>query len=193
MSPLDLLTVEEARDACNLQAGHVGELGLFVSGISERIDIACGPVVIRTVTEELHERPSGPIVLKKGHPSAITEVVETSGGTDTTLVAADYRLRTVADIGWLARRSGTADVCWTADDVTVTYTAGRATSTATVPARFKLAAGSILRRLWQREQGAWASGSNPFNTDRGSVGFFKAVDPMIHEFLEDDLRTPAVA
>ena len=57
---------------------------------------------------------------------------------------------------------------------------------------------NILRRVWKREGSAWAYSPDFYaNTDESTAvsggAFFRAVQPMIDEWLWDERRTPAVA
>lgn len=193
---LDLLTLAEARAAINVDSGHTAILEQTITGISRRIDEICGPVVVRTITDEIHY-PSGnsPIFLDHQPVSSITSLIEYSSGTGTALTAEDhdtsgtYLLRD----GMIVRRSGFYTTSWYGSTIKVTYVAGRAATTATVDARFKTAAAAILRRWWAREAPAWARGGDPFAQEGGGIGFFKVVEPVVLEFLADEMRPPAVA
>lgn len=196
---LDILTIDEAKAAVNLPdqaAKQEDELGRFVTAVSRRIDDLCGPVVIREVTETL-DADGGLLFLAHQEVSAITSVTEYQSGTGTVITAEDfdtaggYRLRN----GILERRSSWSATSWNGL-VVVVYDAGRYASTGVVDAKFKVAAGSILRRLWKREGGTWAQSSSVFEAGEVStvgVGFFKAVDPMVAELLGDELRLPSIA
>lgn len=194
MDLLDILTIDEARDAINVTAGHTSEIEVMVTAVSRRIDDLCGPVVVRTVTDELHDGGTSGLFLHHYPVASITSVTEYSGGTpttvtpETTTVAGGYRLAN----GVLSRRSSWGMSRW-GSQVTVTYEAGRYADTAAVDAKFKMAAGAVLRRLWTREAGAWARGADPFIEAGAGHGFFKVVDPMVHEFLAAELLPPAIA
>jgi hypothetical protein len=189
---LAILSEAEARLAINLTTGHQDEIVRMVTAVSRRIDDLCGPVVVRTVTDELLDA-NGPDLRPRYQPVySVTAVTEYLSGTGTVVTAESisasggYLLRD----GILTRRSGFTSRNWNGR-VKVTYVAGRYATTADVDAKFKVAAGAILRRLWTREAGAWARGGDPF--DSASVGFFKAVEPMIDEFLGDERRMPSIA
>jgi hypothetical protein len=189
---LALLTREEAYDALNdpTSARSVptsdrdGEVvDLWVPALSRRIDQLCGPVVSRSVTE----RHSGgcDLALRTAPVLSVTTV-----HVDGSLVASSgYELN--IDNRWLPIVEGTFAAG--TRNVTVVFAAGRYASTATVDPLFKMAAGAILRRLWSREAGAWARGGSPFEEAAGGmVGFYKAVDPMVSEFLGGELLPPGV-
>lgn len=207
MADNDLLTLSEAKDAINQSgATHDSELQMWITAVSNRIDELCGYVVKRTVADETHN--GGRRIIQLNHaPASLTAtttiqtVTEYSNTTEHTLLEetntdkpAHAYLFDVKS-GILRRRSGGADATFATGraNVVVNYEPGRYETTAAVGDHFKLTAGAIMRRLWQRESGAWAVGGDPF-TDQGTVGFFRAMsESMINEFLHDELRLPVVA
>lgn len=191
---LDILTITEAREAINVATGHASELERMITGVSRRIDDLCGPVVVRTVTDELHDA-NGPLLFPKLWPVfSVTTVTEYQSGTGTVITAEaiDTAGGYLLENGRLVRRSGWVTSTWRGR-ISVTYVAGRYATTAAVDPKFKLAAAAILRRLWVREAGAWARGTDPFLDAGAGPGFFKAVDPMVREFLGTELLPPTVA
>lgn len=207
MATLDLLDLDEARRAVNLPSPSTSDadddLKLFVSGISGRIDELCGPVVQRTITDEKHDGGRCRILLDLQHVSSVTSVSEWAGTTETTLAAetnaskpaSGYLLDPVGPYGFVYRRASNGDATFPAGrrNVLVTYVAGRYADTAAVDERFKLAASAVLRRVFKREQSSWAH-TPDFFTDtenpRPGLMFYKAVDPMLIEFLADELLPP---
>lgn len=198
---LDIVTLAEAYEAINNPSGtgHDTELARWITGVSRRIDELCGPVVIRTTTNEGHNGGGSFFHLRQTPVDSVTSVIEYRHETATTLTAetntnrpADAYLTDLrGHYARITRRSGGADAPFPFGrlNVVATYEAGRAADTASVDPQFKLAAGSILRRLWQREAGAWARGGDPFmNAGSGSAGFFNAFDQIIKELLKDELR-----
>ncbi len=207
MAITDVLTDTEAKTALNLTGeGHAIEVGLWVAAVSRRLDDLCGPVVLRTVTDETHDGGVSFVKLRdtptsKTSATSITSVVEYDDTAETTLTEETNAAKPAGAflfdrrLGFLHRRSSGTDVRFPSgrQNVLVTYQGGRFADTSSVDERFKLTASAILRRLWQREQGAWATGGDPF-AEAGSPGFFKAMSySLIREFLSDEMRTPAVA
>lgn len=210
MAARDLLSLEEARRAVNLpNPGTVNAqdttLQLFVTGLSGRVDKLCGPVVQRAVTGERHNGGCSKVLLVKQHVSAVTSVAEWAGTTSTALTEETDNTKPAAgflldpgegDIyAWVRRRSGNGDATFPDGrrNVVVGYTAGRYAATASVDETFKLAATAVLRRLYKREQSSWAQSPSYFeDTDNPTVslGFYKALDPMIKELLCDELLPP---
>lgn len=205
---LDLLTLQEAYRAISDPAsedavagggagGHDDRMALWITAVSRRIDEVTGPVVIRTVTSELHDGGRHRVYLNQTPVSSVTTVVEYDNTTSTTLTAetnttkpADAYLVEGERHGVaIRRRSSNADDTFPAgrDNVEVTYEAGRYADTASVDALFKEAASAVLRRWQKREGGAWSTGSDPFARPP-DVGFFKAVEPMVAEMLDDQVR-----
>lgn len=198
MDTLDILTLDEAMTAISMTgsgANHQGAIELAITGISRALDDLCGPVVVRTITDEIHY-PNGTLIFLDHQPvSSVTTVTEYLSGTGTVLTAEDfdtsggYLLRD----GVLARRSGFYTTNWYGNAVKVTYVAGRYATTAAVDEKWKNAAAMILRRWWAREAPAWARGGDPFAAEGGGLGFFRVVLPVVEEFLADERRAPAVA
>ena len=199
MADTDILTVEDARTAINMPGGqHDSILQQLVTGISLRMDALCGPIVQRTVTAERHNGGCVFVAPRKVPVASITSVTEYISGTGTALTAetistaptSAYLLDdTLRFYPKIYRRDGGADVLFAAGrmNIAVTYEAGRYADTASVPENFKETARQILRRLWKREQNAWARVSN-FDGDEGApAAFFKAYDPVIKESLGDEL------
>lgn len=197
--PLDLLTLDEGKTAINMSfdnANHEEEIARQITAVSRIIDEACGPVVVRTVTEELHEIGAGQatVYLDELPVQSVTTVDEFDGTTLTTLAPVAFAESTsgyFAGAGVLARRlSGQAYIWPNGGTVRVTYEAGRYASTETVDARFKEAAAAVLRRLWKREAGAWAQSSSFFEDADGQVssGFFRVARPIIEEMLAGEIR-----
>lgn len=184
---------------------HDDELTIWLNAITQRIEDLCGPVVNREVTE-LHDGGAHRVFPRSTPVYAVTSVTEYADTTATVLAAETNAAKTSDDYlvdgtgghhRSLARRSSGGDATFASgrQNVEVVYDAGRATSTSTVPSKFKMAAGAILRRLWARESGSWAQGGDPFaiGDGPGAPGFFKAIDPMVAEFLADELHPTGIA
>lgn len=211
MAAHDVLTLDEAGAAVNLPSGSTAQdprLQLYVSGISGRVDKLCGPVVQRTITGERHNggnRGCSKILLRTQHVDSVTSLTEWAGTVQTALTAETDSVKPVngflLDTGegdiyaWVIRRSGNGDASFPAGrrNIAVTYVAGRYADTASVGETFKLAVGSVLRRIWKRESSSWAQSPDFFaDTENPTpgLGFYKAVDPMVCELLGDELLPP---
>lgn len=208
MAATDILDLDEAAVAVNLPTGSTAQdndLQLYVSGISGRIDKLCGPVVQRTITGERHNGGCARVLLRYQHVASVTSVSEWSGTTETALTEETDATKPTAgfllddgDSGiyaWVYRRSGNADARFPVGrrNVVVTYEPGRYADTASVGETFKLACASVLRRIWKRESSSWAHTPDFFADTENptpSMGFFKAVDPMLKELLADELLPP---
>lgn len=191
---LSLLTREEAYTAINDALSATAQssperdpevIGIWLPAISRRVDELCGPVVTRTVTETYSGDGRDRLYLRT--PPALEVASVTVDGdvlaNDSYDLDNDNRFLAVLYGPWPSGRR----------NIVVEYQAGRFADTDTVDPLFKMAAAAILRRLWSREAGAWARGGDPFTESGMSPGFFKAIDPMVHEFLGDETRPPAVA
>lgn len=196
---LDVLSLDEGMTAIAMTgsgAAHEDTVAAAITAISRRLDALVGPIVVRTITDEIHY-PSGnsPIWLDHQPVSSITSLIEYSSGTGTALTAEDYDTSGTYLLrdGMIVRRSGFYTTSWYGSAVKVTYVAGRYATTAAVDARFKTAAAAILRRWWAREAPAWARGGDPFAQEGGGIGFFQVVMPVVQEFLADEMLPPAVA
>lgn len=209
MAATDILTEGEALTAINvttLPASQLTELATRISAVSQAIDAYCGPVVARTVTE-VHDGGYSSVWLREAPVLSITSVTEFDGTTSTVLadesafgtVGGSSGFALAADRHSIERRSSGSVYGFPAGgQVQVVYSAGRFADTAAVTAKWKEAASDILRRVWKREGSAWAY-SPDFYANTGEEGaitgssFFRAVEPMIAEWLWDERRAPAIA
>lgn len=205
---LDLLTLSEAyralndNDAATAETGTDDDrVGQMVTAISRRIDEQCGPVVVRTIANEEAEGRCSQILLRHYPVYSVTTITEYQGTTPTVLAAEafptvtgnDYSLLNGGLSGIIERRAQGYTYRFAYGRVIATYRAGRYLSTELVDPKFKEATAAILRRTWAREAGRWTNG-DPYG-DGGSVGpgFFRAIDPMIEEYLGGEMLTSAVA
>lgn len=171
----DVLTFLEAKRAVNLDTTNTDGselLTTLITAVSTQLDELCGPVVNRTITTETHDGGSTMILLRYLPVSSITTVTEYSGTIATTLTAETNTTKTTSNYlhvgttgrlasGRVVRRSNNCDATFAIGrrNIEVTYVAGRAATTAAVPAKFKQAAAMMLRNVWVSEQ---ASGSETF-------------------------------
>ncbi|HWH31205.1 MAG TPA: hypothetical protein VNU01_00895, partial [Egibacteraceae bacterium] len=174
---LDILTLAEGKTACNITGtGHDTELAQFITAVSRRIDELCGPVVNRTVTDELHNGGRGFIRPRKTPVDSVTTLVEYRHTTDTSLTEETNATKQadgfMVDEEWahnvrIIRRTSGSDAAFPAGrrNVVLTYVAGRAANTAAVDAKFKRAAGDMLQRMWRRGAAAWSGGGDPFEAN----------------------------
>lgn len=156
---LDLLTLTEAKAVLNPRTtAKDSRIEMKITAASRILDGLCGPIVYRTVTDELHQSPSGHLWLHQTPVVSITNVKEWASGTATALTAetneAAGGYRFDARLGSIARRASWYDTSWSSDYVTVTYVAGRYADTASVDELFKEACAEIIRVAFKREQGA---------------------------------------
>lgn len=203
---LDILTLAEARLAIDVSAGHDAELAQAITAVSRAVDDLCGPVVNRTVTE-YHDGGWDHIRPRQTPVSSVTTLKEWDGSTVTTLSADSFGAAGNGD-GYLVvesdsyahdarifRRSGGSTYLFASGlrAVELVYVAGRAASTAAVDAKFKNAAGTILRDLWSRAAAAWARGEDPFQAGGLSVSLSNAVLKVIDGQIPAEKRPPGIA
>ena len=209
---LDVITVDNARGAAlgtgSSSTNHDITLQRMVTALSRRMDRLIGPVVQRSITE--YHDGGVPKVFPHFTPVAsVTSVTERRGyGVPTELSADSFGTPNVDGYWWhqsttdphgsfIERRSSgcTRPFPPGVDAVQLVYAAGRAVDTSQVDARHAEAACEIVRRMFNRESGAWARGVDPFSTDEtgGSPRLFNAIDYVIKELLADELRLPGSA
>ena len=203
--PLDILTLAEARTAMHSGSVAVDGLEQMVTAVSRIIDDSCGPVVVRTITDEEHQGHRSSIRLNRWPVTSFTSVEESDRGSVSTLSAVTfgstsdgYRApRFTRDptlySGVLRRRRYGCAHLW-ADEVQVTYDAGRYATTETVDERFKAGCAAVLRRLWKRESASWSQAPAFLESSdsQPSSGFYRAVKPIVEELLFDEVQTHLV-
>jgi hypothetical protein len=166
----------------------------YITSVSRLLDKVCGPIVQRTITDEVHDGGSNMIMLSEWPVASVTSVVEYQGHTAVTLTEEAVTTSPANgflcefDNGEVFRRAGKRD--WTfyrgRRNILVTYVAGRYATTATVDARFKRAALITLRNLWSREQGM---GTVTFGPDgQPIVGATFALPNAAAAFIREDIR-----
>lgn len=188
---LPLVNSTDEKDASLLQ---------FITGLSRRIDELCGPVVARSLTE-LHDGGDSYIRPFKTPVYSVTTLTEYDNTTGTVLSVESNsskpanaylidRNSALSNLVYLLRRSSNADSTFPSGrrNVELVYQAGRYANTAAVDAKFKMAAGAILRRLWDREAGAWARGANPLEAAEPGSRFFNAIQHVVNEQLAGELQ-----
>lgn len=162
---LDVLTLTEAKAALKKHTSSVDEttLASWVTGVSRRLDTLVGPIVRRSVVEDLDGYGDTTLYLRYHPNTAISSVIEYSGAVGSELVE---ETRGALVDGYLAqpfefdpqflgnelhRRVGGLDATWPRGrrNVAVTYIAGRYASTAEVDALFKRAAGLMVINAWR--------------------------------------------
>ncbi len=204
--PIDILTPEEAtRAALGVDGAgqHASAIARANTAVSERIDDLCGPVVAREVAE-VHDGGHRFIWPRQAPVFEVTSLGEFDGATLTTFVD-ESAFGTVGTANGFAvvdgghrieRRSGGGPALFTAGagSLELVYLAGRFPDTESVSSKFKVAAEAILRRVWDREASAWARATDPFEENlQPTSRFFRAVDPMIDEWLASERKLPGMA
>lgn len=203
-STYDLLTLDEAKAALNIPLADTtfdDELAMYVTAVSQRLDDFAGPIVKRSVADEVHDGGGSFLFPMQTPVASIGEVVEYSSGTATTLtgetnsVAGTYMLEGGGThLSIIRRRSSWSDSGFPTGrgNVIVSYVAGRFDSTADVSAKFKQAAAKTLSWLWRGDQGA---GTATFGAADGAslFGLGFALPNSVVEMLAYERRPPVVA
>jgi hypothetical protein len=166
-SATDVITLESAKESLQIADTDLSSddrLAAYITGVSERLDSLCGPIVRRTVTEYLDGTGRPWIRTTKTPIHSVSEIIEYRSGSPTALTAetatgsGDYTLSLWRDglyTNRIIRRSGWTHWTWEpgVGNVKVTYSAGRYANTAGVAGtRFELAARIMLRILWMSEE-----------------------------------------
>lgn len=165
---LDILTLAEGKAA--LRQGTVTandtDIELLITAASTIIDRGVGPVVRRTITNEVHDGEGQMLQLEWWPVSTVTTVIEDG----ITLAPSAYHAD--LDRGQVWRRLSDWDYPWEVGraNVAFTYIAGRFANTAAVTPFFKAGARLLLRHLWRSEQ--WnVTGLGPQEFDVPQVAF----------------------
>ena len=202
-STWDILTLDEAKRALSIPLADTTfdtELAGYVTAVSQRLDDLCGPIVKRSVTDEIHDG-GGTIWPRLTPVATIGSVVEYASGVATTLTAetlmaaGDYALVNAGTHNsQLRRRSSWSDRGFTSGsgNVVINYVAGRFNSTADVSPKFKQAAAKTLSWLWKGDQGA---GTATFGAVDGTslFGLGFALPNAVKEMLAVEVAGPVLA
>lgn len=170
---LDVLTLAEGKSAVGIASADTSQdtpLAAKITAVSRRLDRLCGPIVQRTITDEVHPGGCPSIRVRRWPVASFTTVTEYDATVSQALTLEDYDTQpaegfmperwestsTAVFNGVIWRRvSGYGS--WFPDGpeaVKVTYVAGRASATATVDAAFKEAAGIALKNVWRTMEAA---------------------------------------
>lgn len=167
MADTDVLTRDEADAALKIGATDTSKdplLDSYITTVSALLDGICGPIVRRTVTDELHEMiapRTGDLFLKLWPVTSVASVTEyDSAGAPTVLAVEDfdtkpndgywlepYRPGSAPYSGRMYRRSY-GGPAWFGPSLKATYVTGRYQNTAAVAPLFKDCAKLLLRDLW---------------------------------------------
>ena len=197
----DLLSLAEGKLAIGTSIAATDydtSVASWITATSRLIDANCGPMVQRTVTNELHDGGNRTFRLSKAPCSSITTLTEYQGTTAVTCTAetpgvfpANSYLFDAAS-GYVLRRTSGSDGTWAPgrSNIVVTYVAGRFTSTSTVDARVKQAAAMCLRHLWAIQYG---SGNSMFGEIDMPTPIGFAIPNRVRELLASYWDVPAVS
>lgn len=196
MAASDVVTLDETRRALAITTNtHDTLLAAWITAVSARMDDLCRPVVIRTITDELHDGGwwfITPLYTPVATVSSLSEY-DTSG-TATSLSAEDYDTKPASgyllDGRLIRRRASGGDALFASGrrNVRLTYTAGRYASASAVGEQFKRAALIILRHMWRAEQGTGNVAIPTSDGDLVVVGSGWAIPRAARDLLGSELE-----
>lgn len=202
----DVLEYEVARAAVGAKAADQDLVALYISAVSQMMDDRFGPVVRRTITDELHDGGMGSVWLRHGPVASVSACAEAQGTSTVTCTQQTFGTQPADGFflpawqtssapysGQVVRMSGGAESCWYAGrgNVKVTYSAGRFASTAAVSERFQQAALLAFRNLWRSEQSGVVR-VDEYDVPQAAFARFSLPNAVV-ELLRDELRVPGVA
>lgn len=204
--PMDVLTLEEAKQALNIGASvtkHDAELPTYITAVTQRLDLLIGPVVQRPVTDETQDGGSWSVFCDYYPVTSITSVTEYDETTPTVLtretplsapddgylVEPYHPIRALLS-GRIRRRREGKNVRFAKGDrnIVVSYVAGRTSDTALVPERYKLAAKLMLANFWRSQQDA-TGGVNEFDLPQSNFPRF-AVPLAARQMMQGEVQEP---
>jgi len=198
MSATDIITIDEAKRYLgidNSDTAKDAELATYISGVSAALDGYSGPVVQRTITDEVHPGGTSLIELNYWPIASITTVTEYVDTTATVLSAhtiggattvSNYYLDPITQ--YLYRQSGGYPAAFGRSGVKVTYVAGRFADTNAVAEPYKLAACLALADAWRSTIGG---GNAAYGGYEGEGRITYALPYQAQSFVER--RPPRVA
>lgn len=204
--PIDVLTLAEAKGALNLDteaANHDTQLARVITAMSGRLDELVGPVVQRTITDEVIDTGcSGDVWVRRWPVTSWTSVIEyDDAGNSTTLTEETYDTKPTD--AFLPERSATPTAPYNghlhrresgsphefAQTLVVTYLAGRFPVVGDVDARFKEAAIVSLQNWWRSRQLSIAPLDQPEGFDVPFATFPRfAVAHAVKDLLADEVQ-----
>jgi len=198
MATNDLVTLTETKQSLRLTTTNESDslLTAWITAVSTRVDELCGPVVARTVTDELHDGGYWWIAPKLAPVYSVTTLTEyDTSGTSRSLTAEDYDTKPtdgyLVDGDLIRRRGSGGDALFEPGrrNVRLTYQAGRVANTAAVPEQIKRGVLMILAHMWREEHG---TPTGQFADDGGIVvvGAGWAIPRRARDLLGEYLRVP---
>lgn len=198
---LDVLSPAEARSAVGIRSSEMDEnLAMAVTAISRLFDDSFGPVVQRTVTNEVHRGFSETVTTDLCPVASFTSVIEAwqtvqtaltekvFGAADTTdsFWAEPWQTTSAPYSGTLYRIGGGVGGGGFSELVKISYVAGRFASTAVVDRLFKQAAVFALKNAWKAYQDSLAQ-SGEFTSPFASFPGF-ALPRASTQLLRGEMR-----
>lgn len=170
---LDVITLAEAKTFVGIGSTATSNdtaLAQKITSVSRRLDRLCGPIVQRTVTDEVHAGGCPWVRVRRWPVASFSTVTEYSSTVPTVLTLEDFDTQpadgylperwestpTAVFNGKIWRRSSGSGSWFPSgpEAVKVTYVAGRAADTDAVDPAFKEAAGIALKNVWRTMESA---------------------------------------
>lgn len=171
--PLDVISLAEAKAVLSIGESDTSNdtaLALKITAASRRMDRLCGPIVQRTITNEVHPGGCQWVRLRRWPVASFTTVTEYNATVSQALTLEDFDTQpaegflperwestpTAAFNGKIWRRAAGSYSWFPAgpEAVVATYVAGRAANTAAVDPVFKEAACLALKNVWRTMESA---------------------------------------
>ena len=206
MAATDVLTYDVARAAVGARESDKTLVEMYISAVSQMMDDRFGPVVRRTITDEIHDGGRPAVYLLHGPIASVSACVEAQGTTSVTCTQQTFgtepadgfflpawKTSSAPYSGQVVRMSGGVESFWYVGrgNVKVTYSAGRFATTAAVSARFQQAALLAFKNLWRSEQSGVVQ-VNEYDVPQAAFARFALPNAVI-ELLRDELRVPGIA
>lgn len=203
MSDNDILSLGEAQAAIGAPNDQTydGQLERANTAASKALETKIGPVVIRTITGELHQGGGYAIRPYRQPIDTITTVIEARWTSQTTLTVETFG--TAPQNGYLydpttgeiyRRQGGFPWMFWPGTlNIKVTYDAGRYDDTDSIDDEFKEAAAIVLEHNWKLRHGQGSQTFGGFDGVDGQFGRGFFVPNAALEILGDERRVPGMA
>jgi hypothetical protein len=204
----DVLSLTEAKRAVKVPEDSTAQdtkLAMYNTAVSRAMERTFGPIVQRSVSAELHDGGCSTIYPDLWPIASVGTLIEYDTGGSLVLTAesvssypvngyilAGENLHGTVAYSKIIRRDSGGDSSYPHGrrNVSVTYVAGRAATTAAVDAQFKLGASLFLKNVWRAEEQSTVE-VDEFEVPVNNYPRFatpNAVKELLHEHRQDGPR-----